>query len=195
MVHTIDLAATPAYAERQPETVQTVEQTRTIEIGTLRRAGYVGKVPRNWWNWRNKAYAMGIQPVHWGEGYVELRRQTLRTVQVPWRFSGKRFYFLCECGRTAEKLHTFSDLPWRCRHCYNLTYAVRQAVPRHRHILMAQKIREQLGGSPSMLDAFPPKPKGMHRRRYERLRRRHDAATQRAFGMMSAYFAGLRGKR
>jgi hypothetical protein len=60
------------------------------------------------------------------------------------------------------------DLLGAARHCHNLTYAARQAVPRDRHLLIAQKIREQLGGSLNMLDAFPPKPKGMHRRRYER---------------------------
>ena len=60
---------------------------------------------------------------------------------------------------------------------------------------MAQKIRERLGGSLSMLDPFPRKPKGMHWKRYEGLRRRHDGATHQAFGMMSAYVARLRGKR
>jgi hypothetical protein len=32
---------------------RTVEQTRVIEIGTLRRAGYVGQPARNWWKWRD----------------------------------------------------------------------------------------------------------------------------------------------
>jgi hypothetical protein len=34
----------------------------------------------------------------------------------------------------------------------------------------------QLGGSPSLLDPFPPKPKGMHTRTYLRLRARGQAA-------------------
>ena len=174
---------------------RTVEQTRSISIGTLRRAGFVGQPARNWWKWRWKANDVGIWPKHWRGGLIHLTDQILQTEQMSWRFGGHRFYFLCECGRRVEKLHAFRDRPWRCRHCYNLTYEARQAVPRHRHVMKAQKIREQLGGSPNMLDAFPPKPKGMHQRRYERLRRRHDAATQQAFGMMSAYFAGLRGKR
>jgi hypothetical protein len=39
----------------------TVEQTRVIEIGTLRRGGYVGKPARNWWTSRDKAYAVGFR--------------------------------------------------------------------------------------------------------------------------------------
>jgi hypothetical protein len=173
---------------------RTVEQTRVIEIGTLRRAGYVGKPASNWWKWRDKAYSAGIWPSHWRNGYIELPKQILRTVQVSWRFGGQRFYFLCECGRTVEKLHAFRDRPWRCRHCHGLTYATRQAVPRHRHVIKVQKIREQLGGSLSLLDSVPPKPKGMHRKRYARLRWRHDAAVERVVGMTAAYLA-RRGRR
>ena len=168
-----------------------VEQTRTIEIGTLRRAGYVGRPASNWWKWRDKAYAAGLWPSHWEDGLIRLPNQIVQTVGISWRFGGQRFYFLCECGRTVEKLHAFRDRPWRCRHCHQLTYATRQALPRHRHIVKAQKIRERLGGSLSLGDRFPPKPKGMHWKRYARLRMRHDAATRQAFGMTTAYFSRL----
>ena len=171
---------------------RTVEQTRVIDIGTMRRAGYVGRHARDWWKWRSKAHKQGIWPKSWRDGFIYLPNQTLCTEQVPWRFRGQRIYFVCECGRRVEKLHAFGERPWRCRHCHNLTYAARQAVPRNRHLLVAQKIRGQLGGSLSMLDAFPPKPKGMHWKRYERLLRRHDAATQR---MTAAYLHRLRSLR
>ena len=174
---------------------RTVEQSRVIDIGTIRRAGYVGKPARNWWKWRDKAYDAGIRPTYWNRGLIELPNQVLRTAEVSWRFGGQRFYFICECGRRVEKLHAFRDRPWRCRHCYQLTYATRRAVPRHRHVIKVQKIREHLGGSLSLLDGFPPKPRGMHRKRYAQLRTRHDAATQRAFSMAAEYLAGLRGRR
>ena len=171
---------------------RTVEQTRSISIGTLRRAGFVGQPARNWWKWRWKANDVGIWPKHWRGGLIHLTDQILQTEQMSWRFGGHRFYFLCECGRRVEKLHAFGDRPWRCRHCYNLTYATRQAVPPS-HLHGAKDPRAARRGSPSMLDVFPPKPKGMHQRRYERLRRRHD--TQRAFGMTAAYLAKLRPAR
>ena len=38
------------------------------------------------------------------------------------------------------------------RRCYGLTYATRQVITRHRLLMKAQKIREQLGGSRSLLD-------------------------------------------
>jgi hypothetical protein len=69
-----------------------------------------------------------------------------------------------------------------------------QAVPHHRHIMKAQKIRQQLGGSPNMLEGFLAKPKGMYWKRYERLQTRHDAATERYLGMSMAWLRQLRAR-
>ena len=84
-------------------------------------------------------------------------------------------------GTTADsepigKLYAPFGYPWRCRNCYGLTYATRQAAPHYRQILKAQKIRERLGGDLGVINAFPDKPKGMHWRRYKRLRAVHDQA-------------------
>ena len=88
---------------------RTVEQTRTIEIGTLRRAGYVGRPASNWWKWRDKAYAAGLWPSHWEDGLIRLPNQIVQTVGISWRFGGQRFYFLCECGRTVGYMHFATD--------------------------------------------------------------------------------------
>jgi hypothetical protein len=83
---------------------RTIEQTRVIEIGTMRRAGFVGRHARDWWKWRWKANEQGIWPKSWRDGFIYLPSQTLCTEQVPWRFGGQRFYFVCECGRRVEKV-------------------------------------------------------------------------------------------
>jgi hypothetical protein len=67
-----------------------------------------------------------------------------------------------------------------------LTYATRQAAPRQRLILKAQKVREQLGGKLGVLDVFPDKPKSMHWRRYNLLRQLHDQAVQDSIGTLAA---------
>ena len=43
------------------------------------------------------------------------------------------------------------------------------AIITPRILSQAQKIRERLGGSVSLFDAFPEKPRGMHRRTYANL--------------------------
>jgi hypothetical protein len=165
---------------------RTVEQTHSIVIDELRRAGYVGTAPTNWLAHRNKLFCAGIQPRHWNDNAITLDNQILRITHLPWHFGGLRAYFLCDCGRRVGKLYRPTGHPWRCRKCYQLTYATRQAAPRQRLILKAQKVREQLGGKLGVLDVFPDKPKGMHWRRYDRLRRLHDRAVQDSIGTLAA---------
>jgi hypothetical protein len=72
-----------------------------------------------------------------------------------------------------------------CRHCYRLAYASQQESAHQRGLLKSQKIRTRLGGSASMLDEFPDKPKGMHWRTYDRLCGLHNAAEERSMiGLM-----------
>ena len=62
---------------------RTVEQTRAIDIGTIRRAGYVGRPARNWWKWRYRANDVGIWPNSWRMGLSTSPTQILRTEQTP----------------------------------------------------------------------------------------------------------------
>ncbi len=49
---------------------------------------------------------------------------------------------------------------------------------------MAQKIREELGGSANMMEPFPEKPKGLHDDTYMRLFwEHHEAETEQLAGM------------
>jgi hypothetical protein len=69
---------------------------------------------------------------------------------------------------------------WHARWCYGLAYASQHEALHHRGLGKAPKIRMRLGGSPSMLEGFPDKPKGMHWETYDRLRRAHDIAEARS---------------
>jgi hypothetical protein len=175
---------------------RTVEQTRSVDIDALRRAGYIGKPRSTWWVHRQRLSREGIRPTHWSNnGTITLDDQTLCIRQVPWHYGGKRAVFWCACGRMARKLYAPRGQPWRCRHCYRLTYATRQASRPSRLLLKAQKIRERLGGSPSVCDDFPAKPKGMHWRRYERLWQAHEDAADTGVTLIAAHFLSRWGAR
>ena len=170
----------------------TVEQTRSIDINELRRAGYTGTPPTNWWVHRIKLFRAGIRPHNCNEEAVTLDNQTLHITHLPWHYGGQRAHFLCDCGRTVGKLYAPFGYPWRCRHCYGLTYATRQAAPQYRLILKAQKIREQLGGDLGVTNAFPDKPRGMHWQRYNRLRAVHDQAVGSSLAMLTPFIERAR---
>jgi hypothetical protein len=118
-------------------------------------------------------------------------------VPITWtacRFGGRRPWLICSghsdgryCGRRVAVLYAADEL-FACRRCYGLAYASQQETPMYRGLAVAQKIRERLGGSTDIFEAFPDKPRGMHWTTYDRLRLAHEAAKERAL-------AGMAGRR
>ena len=95
---------------------------------------------------------------------------------------GQRPWFVCSvysngryCGRRSAILNGAGELS-ACRRCYGLSYASQQQTALHRGLEQARKIRMRLGGSADLLEPLPARPKGMHRRTFQRLRARAHAA-------------------
>jgi hypothetical protein len=166
---------------------RTVEQTRSIEIAVLRRAGYFSAPKQACLTWRRGGEITAEARIGWDGKRLMIGAQVIALRTTSCRFGGHRLWFSCSCGRHVSALYSANEGPWACRHCYRLTYATRQAIPRDRHLLRAQRIRERLGGSRSMMEDFPPKPKGMHWQRYDRIREVHDRAAEQALGMFAAW--------
>ena len=90
-------------------------------------------------------------------------------------YDGWRPWFHCpvaahgvSCGRRVAILYGAGKY-FACRHCYRLAYpSTREDAP-SRALTKAQAIRVRLGGTANMLAPFPPRPKGMHWRTYDRL--------------------------
>lgn len=98
---------------------------------------------------------------------------------TPCPYGGQRPWFLCPgvgCGRRVAIV--YGGRYFRCRHCYHLAYASQREDRVTRLLSKAQNIRRRLGGSASLLEPFPDKPKGMWWRTYERLRWREMEAHQ-----------------
>ena len=75
---------------------------------------------------------------------------------------------------------------FRCRLCASLIYACQAEHASGRARLGAQKLRLRLGGSPSLADPFPRKPRAMHWETYRKIKRQHDRLTGLAFAQLSA---------
>lgn len=94
----------------------------------------------------------------------------VRIESTPCHFGGQRWWFRCsghQCGRRVRLLYGVRY--FLCRHCHRLNYQS-QCEPRWERLChKAQGIRVKLGGSRSLADPFPDKPKGMHWRTYSQL--------------------------
>jgi hypothetical protein len=171
---------------------QTCESCKALDVRQLHREDYLRPGLRFSWKWTRGDIPSGdIQIVTENDDLPRppLRRERVKDIQqrvhLTWtrcHLSGKRPWFQCPvssngkyCGRRVAKLHLAHEL-FACRQFSGLAYESQQESDPDPVFNKAQKIRIRLGGCGNITLPFPPKPKGMHRKTYDRLRLVHDRA-------------------
>lgn len=167
----------------------TTSAYRQIDIRIWHRQGYLEGARYFRLEWSRDGQAVASIGVRCEPDRVILRYHQQRgedweaeeyAVLLEWtrcNYGGQRPWFLCPargCGRRVAILYLGNI--FACRHCYQLAYDSQREAAHHRAMMRAQKIRVKLGGLPGLAQRFPPKPKGMHWRTYERLRAEVDRA-------------------
>jgi hypothetical protein len=108
------------------------------------------------------------------------------------RFGGHRKWLTClTCQRRCRRL--FGGRSFRCRHCHGLKYTSQREYPAQRAMQRADRIANRLHdmwrGTTKSAWEFPPKPRRMRWRTYQRLERQY-AELQRRWMMGMRQFIG-----
>ena len=183
---------------RQPEKV-TVESCLVLNLAPMLRSGSIkpGECVASAWTWTNTrtggaratiAYEANLvdQNAAWVRlhytvsGKPEDYRVWLR--RVPCRFGGYRWWWQCpRTGQNSAKLY----LPpggtmFLSRRAYRMAYLSERGGPVDRSHRRQARLYAKLGKQYVLFDECPPnRPKGMHRRTYERLEAEAMAAIDR----------------
>lgn len=180
-------------------TRKTVEGSRAIDARHFRRKGLIPGPSSCNWQWSRDGEQVANINVRVEDRHTvvldyryrlagdEEWEQVDQRIPLEWtqcHLGGERPWFVCPvyrngvyCGQRVAKLYGAGKW-FACRHCYNLAYQSQNETPLDRLTSKAQKIRMRLGGSASLMEFFPEKPKGMHWRTYERLRAEAEQAEQ-----------------
>jgi hypothetical protein len=97
-------------------------------------------------------------------------------------YGGKRAWFVCPRGCGHRVAILYGDSSQACRHCRQLAYESQRDSGWHRLLRQARTARMRFGGSVSLAEPLPGKPKGMHWRTYRRLYRQAAAHEQACLG-------------
>jgi hypothetical protein len=115
---------------------------------------------------------------------------TIKLATTDLHFGGRRWWFLCPgCQRRARILYSEKlSTPFLCRLCHSLAYETQLYHERGRALRAALKVRQRTG-NPPIGSRFPPRPRGMHRETYWRLRDREWKAAKEYFGFVRSELA------
>lgn len=166
---------------------ETADATKSLDVNWLSRKGYLMPGLSYSLSWRRGEEPTGnisvrsehsslVLEYRWRQSGGEWQGVSERVflTSTPCNYGGQRLWFMCpHCSRRVGKLFGAGKY-FLCRHCHDLAYESQREDLKGRLLGRAQKIRTRLGGSSSLADPFPPRPKGMHETTYRRLM--HEAA-------------------
>lgn len=167
----------------------TTSESRPLDIRQLHRNNLLVPGRSFGWSWTCNGENMASIQIRVELGYVILRYRSQSNdsewqpkeypVYVEWTdcsFGGKRPWFLCPMSGCSKRVAIlYSGSMFACRHCMNLAYACQRETTDDRAARRADTLRRRLKWEPGILNGEGIKPKGMHWRRYERLRSEHNA--------------------
>lgn len=172
----------PGYAGKA-----TTEDSLPLDIRRLQRAGALGPGRVCTWQWtvndrvratigvRAEAGCIVLSYNYTAHGQAaEAISQTIWMESTACALGGHRRWFACPtCNGRVAVLYGAGRL-FACRKCKGLAYASQGEPSDDRAARRADRIRKRLGWPAGILNGPGAKPKGMHRRTYERLLAQHD---------------------
>jgi hypothetical protein len=132
----------------------------------------------------NEPNAIVLSFAYWEEEKGEWKNVSHR-LQVVWSacaLGGGRPWLQCPvqtCRKRIAVVYLGRSPLFACRKCQNLAYATQFECVGRRGIERARRIRTKLGGGPNLMDDFPVRPQGMHKRTYLRHQKAYEVAAAR----------------
>ena len=185
----------------------TTESQYWIDIRWMKKQGYLRTGSFGSLSWSSRGEQTGSIGYHMEENRMILNyrrqprggewedvEQEISFDRTQCNYGGYRSWFLCpHCGRRVALLYGAGKY-FLCRNCYNLTYGCQQEGRSDRLMRKARKIRERLGASDNLMIPLlcAPKPKNMHQKTCDRLRREAEQANNLLWPIMGQRF-GIHG--
>lgn len=180
----------------------TTSDYRSLDVRRLHREGLLTPGQTFGWNWTRDGETLASIVIRTEVGKLMLiyRHQGAGgdwkpmkyAVPLDWtacHYGGSRVWFRCPavgCGRRVAKLYLGGSGVFACRHCYRLAYDCQRETDDDRAMRRAETIRRRLGWEPGILNFPGRRPKGMHRRTFERLQIQHDTFVKLSIAGMAA---------
>lgn len=163
----------------------TINSQQTLDIRYLKKQGLLNKNNTGLLYWTSNGYQTGSASYQITGIGIKLNYKSRINNTNEWteinsfirfdftacHYGGKRTWLLCpntNCNRRVTSLYG-TEAYFLCRHCHKLNYQSQHESHLDRQISKAHTIRTKLGGEAGLLTPFPDRPKGMHRKSYQKL--------------------------
>ena len=99
---------------------------------------------------------------------------------------GQRSWWVCPDCESRVAILFLARATFACRTCQRISYPSQSETAQDRALRVAGKVRRGLGWEPGIVNPRGPKPKGMHWQTFFALKRKHDAAANRALASIAS---------
>lgn len=133
---------------------------------------------------KHRATHIRIEGGDYGTVVHGLQEWPVYIESTPLHFGGNRRWLVCPCCQNRRLALYIDGNVLACRVCLGLRYESQNENRREQAMRTANRLRAGLGWQPGILNPNGKKPKGMHRRTYQRLTSELEAVTNGLLGVL-----------